>query len=487
MSTGFSERSSLHCVSIRLQRQWLKPLRFLGTLIFVALLTGAQLPAPAVNTIEPSDLSDVNPPENEVISSLLDYLPSDRKFLVLYVAIATVMCVGTIYLLKIAFKRIDRWLSSHHLVEWVVEDTSSNLSNLSDNLLTELQTRVLRLLKWVLILCVLYLYLSFVLQLSTWTAKWGARLVTYVLQLGTAVWTGFVNYLPNLITIIIVVIVTRYVIRVAKLLFKALGQGSITIPGFYRDWAEPTYRLVFFLCIAIAASIAFPLLPGADSPAFRGLTLLAGLLGAFGAKEAVANSIAGITLIYTRAFQVGDRIELSGFKGTVLEKTLFVTRLLTPKNVVVTIPNSTLIQDNIANYSTSPKERHAPIVLSIEITLGYDIPWRKVHTVLIGAAQKTSHILPEPSPFVLQKGLSDYYVSYELNALTNHPTMMERIYSELFQNIQDACSEADIEILSPGYFALRDGNQIMIPTQSDNNQNKSDCPQETTASTFNFR
>ena len=173
MSTGSSEHSSLHCVSTQLQRHWLKPLRFLGTLLLVALLTGARLPAQAVNTIEPSDLPEVNLPENEVISSLLDYLPSDRNFLILYVVVATLLCIGTIYLLKIAFKRIDQWFSSHHIVELVVEDTSSNLSNLSDNLLTELQTRVLRLLKWVLILCVLYLYLSFVLQLSTWTAQWG--------------------------------------------------------------------------------------------------------------------------------------------------------------------------------------------------------------------------------------------------------------------------------------------------------------------------
>ena len=259
-------------------------------------------------------------------------------------------------------------------------------------------------------------------------------------------------------------VVTRYVIRVAKLLFDTLGQGKITIPGFYRDWADPTYRLIFFLCVAIAASIIFPLLPGADSPAFRGLTLLAGLLGAFGAKEAVSNSIAGITLIYTRAFQVGDRIELADIKGTVLEKSLFVTRLLTPKNVVITIPNGTLIQGNIVNYSTSPKERNTPIVLHVDITLGYEIPWRKVHTVLISAAQKTSHILSEPAPFVLQKALGDYHVSYELNVSTNHPTRMEGIYSDLFENIQDACSEADIEILSPGYFALRDGNPVTIPT-----------------------
>ena len=458
----FYKRSPLYHLSPKLLRHGSRSQCFLRRVIAAIAMGGILgwwLPSYGQDSAKSIDL-----PQTEAIASLLDYLPVDPKFRVIYAIIATVLCLGTIYLGQRAFKRIDRWFSHFHPVEQPTGEASSELSSLSNNLLTELQTRALGWLKWGFIVCVLYLYLSFVLQLSAWTARWGARLVSYVLQLGIIGWTGFVNYLPNLITIIIVVVVTRYVIRVAKLLFDTLGQGKITIPGFYRDWADPTYRLIFFLCVAIAASIVFPLLPGADSPAFRGLTLLAGLLGAFGAKEAVSNSIAGITLIYTRAFQVGDRIELADIKGTVLEKSLFVTRLLTPKNVVITIPNGTLIQGNIVNYSTSPKERNTPIVLHVDITLGYEIPWRKVHTVLISAARKTSHILSEPAPFVLQKALGDYHVSYELNVSTNHPTRMEGIYSDLFENIQDACSEADIEILSPGYFALRDGNPVTIPT-----------------------
>ncbi len=361
---------------------------FLGALISTICLTewfsDSLLPVYAQNI---SDIESIDLPNSKAISSLLDYLPADPKFRIIYAVFATIICLGAFYFVRIIFNRIDQWFLSRQTEE--VTSTTSDLSNLSNNLLEELWTKALNLLRRICNLCILYLYLSFVLQLSTWTANWGARLIAYILQLGLVAWKGFVNYLPNLATIIIILIVTRYAIRVAKLLFSALGQESISIPGFYRDWAAPTCRIVVFLCIVIAASITLPLLPGADSPAFQGLTLLAGLLGAFGAKEAVANTIAGLTLIYTRAFQVGDRIEIADFQGTVLEKSLFVTRLITPKNVVVTIPNGTLIQGNIVNYSTSPKERNTPIILHAEITLGYDVPWRKVHKVLIEAAQQT--------------------------------------------------------------------------------------------------
>ena len=70
---------------------------------------------------------------------------------------------------------------------------------------------------------------------------------------------------------------------------------------------------------------------------------------------------------------------------------------------------------------------------------------------------------PEPKPFVLQTSLDDFYVSYELNAYTNQPQKMAVIYSELHQNIQDKCNEAGIEIMSPHYQSLRDGNATTIP------------------------
>ncbi len=147
-----------------------------------------------------------------------------------------------------------------------------------------------------------------------------------------------------------------------------------------------------------------------------------------------------------------------------MEKTLLVTRLRTPKNVVVTMPNSAVLASNVVNFSAALRDRNTlPLIIHTTITLGYDVPWRKVHQVLIDAALATPNILKDPAPFILQKSLDDFYVSYELNAYTDDPLMMLKISSQLHQNIQDKCNETEIEILSPHYSAIRDGHQITIP------------------------
>jgi small-conductance mechanosensitive channel len=166
-------------------------------------------------------------------------------------------------------------------------------------------------------------------------------------------------------------------------------------------------------------------------------------------------------MTYTGAFRVGDRVKISDTVGDVIEKGLLVTRILTIKNEEITIPNGMVMGSHIINYSGVS---HAGgLILHATITLGYDISWRLVHETLIKAAGGTEGILPDPKPFVLQTGLDDYYVRYEINAYTDCPLQMALTYSMLYQNIQDCCTEAGIEILSPHYASLRDGNASTLP------------------------
>ncbi|NEO84386.1 MAG: mechanosensitive ion channel family protein [Spirulina sp. SIO3F2] len=268
----------------------------------------------------------------------------------------------------------------------------------------------------------------------------------------------------NLFTIFIVVIIAYYAIRVLRLIFTEIGRETITIPGFYPDWANPTFRLTFVLIIALALVICFPYLPGFNSPAFQGVSLFLGVLFSLGSTAVVANIVAGIILIYTRSFQEGDHVKIAEVVGDILEKNLLVTRIVTPKNVSVTIPNAAVLGSNIINYSGAARDRRIPpLILHTTITLGYDVPWRKVEDVLIAAAAATPDLLTDPSPFVLQTSLDDFYVSYELNVHTESPNQIPRIYSNLHKNIQDGCNAADIEILSPHYSAVRDGHHITIP------------------------
>jgi small-conductance mechanosensitive channel len=207
----------------------------------------------------------------------------------------------------------------------------------------------------------------------------------------------------------------------------------------------------------------FPYLPGSDSPAFQGVSIFLGVLFSLGSTSAIANIIAGLVITYMRPFTIGDRVRIAETEGDIIEKNLLVTRIRTVKNVDITIPNAMVLGSHITNFSSSAQDRG--LILHTSVTIGYDAPWRKVHELLLGAALRTEHVMKDPAPFVLQKSLGDFYVSYELNALTDQPNMMVRIYSDLHQNIQDTFNEAGVEIMSPHYGAMRDGNQMAIPNE----------------------
>jgi len=343
------------------------------------------------------------------------------------------------------------------------------IQNVSTNHLVALELsnfliQILRLLKLIAFIGVIYLYIPFVLTLFPLTRKAGNFLLHYLDSSTQLVLRSIVNYIPNIFIVLLIVFLTYYLIKFIQPIFQALSRRTLSLRGFYPEWAEPTYQLLKFLIIAIAIAIALPYIPGFQSPAFQGVSVFLGVLFSLGSTSAIANTVGGVILIYTRAFQIGDRIMVGEVIGDVEEKSLLVTRLRTPKNILVTIPNSTLLGVNIINYSASYRDTKIPLILNTTITLGYDIPWRKVHSALIDAALKTDHILREPSPFVLQTALNDFYVSYEINAYTNATKQLEPIYSQLHQNILDRCNEVGIEILSPHYSALRDGNQNTIPS-----------------------
>jgi small-conductance mechanosensitive channel len=325
-----------------------------------------------------------------------------------------------------------------------------------------LLSNLTRLARLAFVLLALYLYVPFVLSLFPATEALGDSLLQDIAFRLNLLAQAFVAYLPELAMIAVITVIAYYFIQFARQVIAELGRPGV-YPWFYEEWIQPTNRLVTLLIVAIAFVMAGPYLPGFGSPAFQGVSLFVGALLTLGSSSAVANALSGIILIYTRAFQLGDYIRIDDVVGEVQEKSLFVTRLLTPKKETVTIPNAAVLNNNVTNYSAICRENHSYLLLHTTITLGYDVPWRKIHEVLIAAAQATIHIESTPSPFVLQTSLNDFNVSYQLNAYTAAPEKMPRIYSELHQNIQDKCNEADIEILSPAFSALRDGNHSTLP------------------------
>lgn len=275
------------------------------------------------------------------------------------------------------------------------------------------------------------------------------------------VWDSFVAYLPDLVALIVIIALTHYALKFLRFVADGIKQEKIRISGVHLDLIDPTYQLLRFFVVAFAVVAAYPYIPGSESPVFRGISIFVGFLLSLGSTSLVSNIVAGIVLTYTRGLRVGDRVEIGDAMGDVIDRNLLITRIRTIKNVIITIPNSKVLNGHIVNYSSSVTDKG--LILNTTVTIGYDVSWRKVHQLLIDAALATPGIQKQPKPFVLQTSLDDYYVSYELNAYTKDPNWMAVLYSRLHQNIQDQFTDAGVEIMSPAYMAYRNGTPITIP------------------------
>ena len=256
-------------------------------------------------------------------------------------------------------------------------------------------------------LVLLYIYLPLVFSFFPWTRGYAGVLFEYVLQPVRLVGAAIAEYIPKLLFVAVIALVAHYAIKLVRFFFVEVGKGTIEWPGFYADWANPTFKIARFLIIVLAAVAAFPYLPGSKSPAFQGISLFLGLLFSLGSTSAVANLVGGVVLTYTRAFQIGDRVKIGETIGDVVEKTLLVTRVRTIKNVDISIPNSMVLSSHIINFSSSAQQHG--LILHTSVTIGYDAPWRTVHELLLAAAAATPGILKEPRPFVFQTSLDDFY------------------------------------------------------------------------------
>ncbi len=320
---------------------------------------------------------------------------------------------------------------------------------------------ITRFIKWFFVLLVIYIALPILFGIFPWTENFADTLFSYIVNPLKNIAGGFWNYLPNLITIIVIIFVFRYVLKGIRYLKDEIENGKLHINGFYADWASPTYQIVRVLVFAFMIIVIFPYLPGSESPVFRGVSVFLGFLFTFGSAGSLSNIIAGLVLTYMRLFVIGDRVKIGDVVGDVVEKSLLVTRVRTIKNEIISIPNSTVMSSHTINYSSEASDKG--LIMHTTVTIGYDVPWKKMHQALLDAADKTELLLKDPAPFVLQTSLDDFYVSYQINAYTKEPNMQASIYSQLHQHIQDCCNDADIEILSPHYRAVRDGNMTTIP------------------------
>lgn len=323
--------------------------------------------------------------------------------------------------------------------------------------------RILGVFKIITIIISLYLCLPLLFYVFPDTQNLTNTLLDWIISPAKNIFNSIINFLPDLFTIIVIYIFTSYVVKAVKYFSVEIESGHMNVPGFHREFATPTFNIVRFVLYAFMLVLIFPYLPGSSSPAFQGVSVFLGILISLGSSSAINNIIAGLVITYMRPFKIGDRVKIGDTVGDVVEKSMLVIKIRTIKNEEITVPNSTVLSSNTVNYSANAAT--TGLIMNTTVTIGYDVPWRRMHEALINAALKTEYILKEPAPFVLQTSLDDFYVSYQLNAYTRDSNRQVDIYSHLHENIQDCCNEAGIEIMSPHYTNLRDGNATTIPSE----------------------
>lgn len=317
--------------------------------------------------------------------------------------------------------------------------------------------------RWILITGQLLIAIPVLFSIFPETKSLATLLFSYIWKPIKAIGEDVFNYIPNLFTIFVIVIFIRYLIRFIRYLTEQIKEERLKISGFYPDWAQPTYRIIRFLLYAFMLAMIYPYLPGADSGEFKGISFFLGLIVSLGSSTVIGNILAGLVITYMRPFKLGDRIKLNDTIGFVVEKSALVTRIRTPKNELVTIPNSFMMSSQTTNYSESA--RKLGLIIHTEVTIGYDVPWRKVHQLLVDAAKATAGVSDEPEPFVQETALNDFFPVYQINAYVKDAGGLNQLYSALYQNIQDKFAAADVEILSPHYTSFRNGNESTVPTE----------------------
>jgi len=320
---------------------------------------------------------------------------------------------------------------------------------------------LIKIVRYLIIILILYLSLPLIFSIFPATRNFAAVLFGYVLMPLSAISSGIIGFIPDLITIVVIILVFRYIIKGLHFLAEEIDKGRIVFKGFYSDWAYPTYHIVRTLLLVFMFIVIFPHLPGSDSRVFQGVSVFLGIVFSLGSSSVISNIVAGLVVTYMRPFKLGDRIKVGDVVGNVMEKTPLVTRVRTPLNEEITIPNSNIMSAQTFNYSYAA--RTYGLILHTKLTIGYDTPWRQVHELLLSAAGKTANVEENPKPFILQTALNDFYAEYQLNVYIVDADKTARVYSDLHQNIQDVFHEAGLELTSPHFQASRDGNHSTLP------------------------
>lgn len=326
--------------------------------------------------------------------------------------------------------------------------------------LNSLSRALATLTAWSLAAVLVYLWLTYVLLRFPYTQPWGQHLGGFLISLLTTLGNGFLQSIPGLFTVMVIFLITRIVVRIVSRVFRQVEKGDLSLPWLHPDTARATRYLVVILIWIFAITVAYPYIPGSNTNAFKGVSVLLGVMISLGSAGLVNQIMNGLVVVYSRALKPGEMVQVGNDLGVVTDVGMLSTKLITRKNEEITIPHAVLVGAKTTNYSRHAADGNAK--LTTTITIGYDAPWRQVHELLMQAAARTAGVRTDPGPFVLQRALANFYVEYELVVSLERLEGRLLVLSELHMNIQDAFNEAGVQIMSPA-FEMQPSEKIIVP------------------------
>ncbi len=322
--------------------------------------------------------------------------------------------------------------------------------------------RLFRLAAVILGLSLTYAWLAVVLRRFPYTRPWGESLRSGLFSAVASAGGVMLDQLPNLLTVLAIVVITRFVARLTTLAFHAVEEGRVTLPGIYPETTQPTRRIAVAVLWMFALVVSYKYLPGSDSEVFKGVSVFVGLIVSLGSTGVMNQVMSGLMITYSRALRAGDFVKLGEVEGTVVHLGTLSTKIRNARNEEITIPNAIVISHAATNYSRHAQEG---VFAPTSLTIGYDVPWRQVYALLLLAAERTPGVRQAPKPVVLQTGLCDFYVQYTLLVCIDQPHRRYFTLDALHANIQDAFNEYGVQIMSPNYEADPSGPKVVPPSR----------------------
>jgi len=365
-------------------------------------------------------------------------------------ALATAICLAAVWGLRRTRRALGR-----RLLEATAQQAErvqvGGIAVLPEDRVRDWARRALNAAFWLLTLVVVYEWLGYVLRRFPYTRPWGEKLTAFLAGTGRQILEGIAHAIPGLAIALVIFVIARAVARACDAFLRRVQSGNARVGWLDADTALPTRRLVTILVWAFAVVMAYPYLPGSNTEAFKGMSVLIGLMVSLGASSVIAQGASGLILMYTRALRPGDYVRIGEHRGVVVGLSAFATRLRTPEGVELTLPSALVLGSATLNYSRT--RRGDGYIAHTKVTIGYDVPWRQVHAMLLEAARRTPGIEPDPPPEVVQDALSDFYVEYCLSCQGSSAMRRPELISALHANVLDVFNEHGVQIMSPNYEA----------------------------------